>query len=164
MVGAVPELQKVVLAHICKDQAAEEAKCWCRATCFLCDLLPHPDVPLFQSKDPVRGWFCPNSWWTFLPQLCLSGNVLIGATLSLGPCRSEWPSVSPGSVVTFRASGCPEPCLAPWCYDCAEVWDLYHHQRSHRSPGFGPQPETLMVSSSHLATRTIPTWVAIPST
>lgn len=46
---------EVELAHISKDQAAEEAKCWCQATCFLRDLLPDPDTPLFQSKAPVRG-------------------------------------------------------------------------------------------------------------
>ena len=38
---------------------------------------------------------------------------------------------------------------------CAEV--LQCHQRSHRGPRLEPQPKALVVSSGHMAARTIPT-------
>lgn len=70
-----------------------------------------------------------------------------------GTCADlEWSTLLPGVMVTSRPSVVKDHIcvrVSTTTGVCVDVQVLYCHQRSHRSPGLGLQPEALVVSGGH---------------
>lgn len=109
---------------------------------------------------------CPEGWLTLacgeVKGETISPKCKVNSSLQiLKACTVKWGS---GDIQTADSEDCVWVNGPTEAGVYAEGRVLYCHQRSHRSPGLGLQPEVLVVFGLHTAIGTNLTWVVCAST